>query len=71
MARIDKETQEKALKALARQKEQYKRQNAYIESNYDRVSVTFPKGTKEEIAKRGESANGLIKRLVAEYLANN
>ena len=64
---MDKKTQEKALQALARQEKQYKRQNDYIKSAFDRVSVTLPKGTKEKITASGESVNGFINRLVKEY----
>ena len=65
---MDKKTQEKALQALARQEKQYKRQNDYIKNTFDRVSVTLPKGTKEKIIASGDSVNGLINRLVKEYL---
>lgn len=43
---------------------QYKRQNEHIKENYDRVSITLPKGTKERIKAKGESVNGYITRLV-------
>ena len=43
---------------------QYKRQNEHIKENYDRISVTLPKGTKERIKATGESINGYISRLV-------
>lgn len=67
---MDKETQKKALKALKRQQTQYKRQNDYISKNFDRVTVTLPKGTKQEILNRGETVNGLINRLVKNYLSS-
>ena len=70
MARLDKETKEKALQALDRQKKQYSRQNDFIKNNYDRISVTLPKGTKDRITQLGETANGLINRLLLEYLDN-
>lgn len=45
---------------------------AYVEKAYDRISVTVKKGQKaviEEVAARtGESVNGLINRLLAEYI---
>lgn len=47
---------------------QYNRQNEFIKNNYDRISVTLPKGTKERIAATGESVNGFINRLVAAAL---
>ena len=65
---MDKETQKKALEALERQQRQWKRQNDYIKNNYERVTVTLPKGSKDAIAQTGESVNGLINRLVADYL---
>lgn len=49
----------------------YKRQNEKIKENYDRISVTLPKGTKKQITDKGETVNGLINRLVKEYLENN
>ena len=67
---MDKETQKKALKALERQQTQYRRQNDYISKNFDRVTVTLPKGTKQEILNRGETVNGLINRLVKDYLSS-
>ena len=56
---------EKAKEVLEKR---YKRQNAYIKSTYDRISVTLPKGTKEKILASGETVNGLINRLIVEYL---
>lgn len=50
-------------------KRQYQRQNNYVKANYDRVSVTLPKGTKEKIIKAGYTVNGLINELVREKLA--
>ena len=46
----------------------YKRQNEHIKKNYDRVSITLPKGTKERIAATGETVNGFINRVVAAAL---
>ena len=68
---MDKKTQEKAMQALERQKKQYARQNAYINDNYERQTVTLPKGTKEKIKARGETVNGFINKLVAEALREN
>lgn len=47
-----------------------KKQNAAIKENYDRISCTLPKGTKERIIASGETVNGLVNRLVLEYLDN-
>lgn len=65
---MDRETQEKALRALEREKARYKRQNAWTAEKYDRQTVTLPKGTKEKIMKTGESVNGFINRIVSEEL---
>lgn len=66
---MNKETEKRALKALERQKKQFDRQNEWIKNNYERQSVTFPKGTKERIkAVTGESVNGFINRLVNNEL---
>ena len=50
--------------AKERLEKQYKRQNEHIRENYDRISITLPKGTKERIKSKGESINGYITRLV-------
>lgn len=50
--------------AIERLEKQYKRQNEHIKENYDRVSITLPKGTKERIKEHGESVNGYIASLV-------
>lgn len=66
---MDKQTEQKALAALERQKKQYARQNEFINNNYDRVSLTLPKGTKERIKAAGiDSINGYIQKLVAADL---
>lgn len=48
--------------------DRYKRQNERIKENYDRVSITLPKGTKDRIKETGESINAYISRLVMEDL---
>lgn len=48
--------------------ERYKKQNDKIKDNYDRVSVTLPKGTKDRIKKLGLSINGYINALVLNDL---
>ena len=50
--------------AKERLEKQYKRQNEHIKENYDRISITLPKGTKERIKSKGASINGYITRLV-------
>lgn len=49
-------------------KKQYKRQNEHIKENYDRISITLPKGTKDIIKAKGETVNAYINRLVSEDL---
>ena len=59
-------TGKEAIKTLEKQ---YKRQNDYIKNNYDRISVTLPKGTKERIKSlTGESVNAYINTLVVADL---
>ena len=64
MVMTAKEAQKRVIK-------QYKRQNEHIKDNYDRVSITLPKGTKERIRAKGESLNGYINRLIMQDLNNN
>ena len=55
--------------ALETLQKQYARQNEYIKNNYDRISVTFPKGTKERIKAVGaDSVNSFIVSLVLDTL---
>ena len=54
--------------AKERLEKQYKRQNEHIKENYDRISITLPKGTKERIKSKGESINGYITRIVLDDL---
>lgn len=65
---------EKPLKEMNRRElqeyyqDRFKRQNERAKDNYDRVSASLPKGTKERIEKAGKTANGLINELVIDYL---
>lgn len=52
-------------------KDRYKKQNDKIKEDYDRVSVTLPKGTKDIIKAKGETINGYINRLIMQDLNNN
>lgn len=54
--------------AQKRLEKQYKRQNEHIKENYDRVSITLPKGTKDRIKATGETINAYISRIVLEDL---
>ena len=49
-------------------RKQYKRQNDFIKENYDRVSLTLPKGTKERIKEAGYTVNSFIKLATLEKL---
>lgn len=57
-----------AIERVERQQRRIKRQNEHIKENYDRVSVTLPKGTKDRIKANGETVNGYIARLVVDDL---
>lgn len=54
--------------AKERLKKQYDYRNAYTKENYDRISVTAPKGTKERIKAQGEKPNTIINKLLLEWL---
>lgn len=49
--------------------------NKYIKANYDRLTVTVPKGHKEVIqayaAAQGQSVNGFINRAIEEAMERN
>lgn len=62
------EEQKKLLEQAERQRERVRKQNEQAKQNWDCVSLKLPKGTKERIKNQGESVNGLINRLVLEYL---
>lgn len=60
---------EKEKEQLEKLKVRYKKQNDKIKDNYDRISVTLPKGTKEEITRKtGMSINAFINELVENEL---
>ena len=54
--------------AKERLEKQYRRQNNFVKNNYDRISVTVPKGTRARIKATGETANGIISRLLLAWL---
>ena len=54
--------------AVKRLRKQYARQNDFIKENYDRTTVTLPKGSKEWIrANTGKSVNAFFNDLLTEY----
>ena len=60
---------EKEKEQLVKLKVRYKKQNDKIKNNYDRISVTLPKGKKEEITRKtGKSINSFINELVENEL---
>lgn len=66
---LDKETEEKALQALERQRKQYARQNKFIAENYERQTVVFPKGTKQALTDKGvKSINKFLNEYVDSFL---
>ena len=60
---------DKEKEQLEKLKVRYKKQNDKIKNNYDRISVTLPKGMKEEIkTKTGKSINALVNELLKREL---
>ena len=60
---------DKEKEQLEKLKIRYKKQNDKIKNNYDRISVTLPKGMKEEIkTKTGKSINALVNELLKREL---
>lgn len=49
-------------------RERAKRQNERAKELWDSVTIRLPKGTKDRITATGNSVNGLINKLVLEYL---
>lgn len=72
---IDQEEIERLQAIEKKAQERYKRQNDYNKMIYDRVSVAFPKGTKEmirEVAiKKGMSVNSYISSVVLADVYSN
>jgi hypothetical protein len=54
-----------------RKQRQYKRQNDYITANYERQTITLPKGVKNRIRAAGLTVNGLCNDLIKKYLDDN
>lgn len=54
--------------AKKRLKKQYSYNTAYVKENYDRISVTAPKGTRDRIKATGRTANGIITELLLNWL---
>lgn len=56
------------MKALENYKRRVKAQNERIKENYDRISVTLPRGTKDRIQAQGLTINGFVNELVLAEL---
>lgn len=53
---------------LEKYKQRIKRQNEKIKQDYDRASVTLPKGTKDRIQALGYTVNGFLNIIVLAEL---
>lgn len=50
-------------------KDRIKRQNDAVKNNYDKISCTIPKGTKDKIRSYGYSVNAFVNEAIRRYLA--
>lgn len=50
-------------------KDRIKRQNDAVRNNYDKISCTIPKGTKDKIRSYGYSVNTFVNEAIRRYLA--
>lgn len=50
-------------------KDRIKRQNDAVKNNYDKISCTIPKGTKDKIRSHGYSLNTFVNEAIRRYLA--
>lgn len=55
-------------KIIENYKKRIQKQNDRIRENYDRISVTLPKGTKDRIQAQGLTINGFVNQLVLDKL---
>lgn len=56
------------IEMLEKYKQRIKRQNEKIKQDYDRASVTLPKGTKDRIQALGYTVNGFLNSVVLAEL---
>lgn len=56
------------IEMLEKYKQRIKRQNEKIKQDYDRASVTLPKGTKDRIQALGYTVNGFLNTIVLAKL---
>lgn len=52
-------------------KERIRKQNIEAKKKWASITCRIPIGSKEEIVKRGETINGLVNKLIAEWIAEN
>lgn len=52
-------------------KERIRKQNIEAKKKWASITCRIPIGSKEEILKRGETINGLVNKLIAEWIAEN
>ena len=64
------EEEKKLIESAKKAQIRHKKQNEKIKENYDRISITLPKGTKKRITDAGQTMNGLVNALVLEWLAD-
>lgn len=50
-------------------KDRIKRQNDAVKNNYDKISCTIPKGTKDKIRSYGYSVNTFVNEAIRRYLS--
>lgn len=50
-------------------KDRIKRQNDAVKNNYDKISCTISKGTKDKIRSHGYSVNTFVNEAIRRYLA--
>lgn len=52
-------------------KERIRKQNMEAKKKWASITCRIPIGSKEEIVKRGETINGLVNKLIAEWISEN
>lgn len=52
-------------------KERIRKQNIEAKKKWASITCRIPIGSKDEIVKRGETINGLVNKLIAEWIAEN
>lgn len=52
-------------------KERIRKQNIEAKKKWASITCRIPIGSKDEIVKRGKTINGLVNKLIAEWIAEN